>query len=191
MRIIAGQAKGRKLKAPRGLITRPTSERVREAVFDILEARFGVAERVLDLYAGTGAFALEALSRGARHATLIEEDHTAVELIRENAARLDLTAAEVVCAPVVRWLKRGGSGVGRFGCIFLDPPYRSHETGELDKALGLLGAAELLADGGVLLAEHDWRHPPDEGYGRLKLVQRRRYGQTAVSIYQSSDGGAP
>src|SRR5260370_39251879 len=122
MRIIAGQAKGRKLKAPRGLATRPTSERVREAVFDILEARFGVAERVLDLYAGTGAFALEALSRGARHATLIEEDCATAELIRDNAARLGLTATEGVCAPVGRWLKQGG-GARRFGCIFLDPPY--------------------------------------------------------------------
>lgn len=183
MRIIGGRVGGRTLKTPRGQATRPTSDKVREAIFNILAARAEAPARVLDLYAGSGALGLEALSRGAEAATFVDADREACELVRANAAALGLPAT-VVCSPVVRWLAKGAGGA--FGWVFADPPYGSHETGELDKALGLVADKGLVAAGGVVVAEHDWRHAPPERCGRgaaLALFDRRRYGQTAVSFY--------
>ena len=189
MRIIGGRVGGRTLKTPRGQGTRPTSDKVREAIFNILEAREGAPGRVLDLYAGSGALGLEALSRGAGAATFVDADREACELVRSNAGALGLTAT-VVCSPVVRWLAK--EAAGPFGWVFADPPYGSHETGELDKALGLLADKGLVAADGVVVAEHEWRHAPPERCGRtgsvtLALFDRRRYGQTAVSFYRREE----
>jgi 16S rRNA (guanine966-N2)-methyltransferase len=185
MRIIGGRMGGRTLRAPRGESTRPTSDKVREAIFNILDARAEPPDRVLDLYAGSGALGLEALSRGAGAVTFVDADGDACDLIRQNADSLGFTAT-IVCSPVVRWLSKSASG--RWGWIFLDPPYGSHETGELDKALGLVAKKALLADGGLIVAEHEWRHAPAERFagvnGTLALFDRRRYGQTAVSFYR-------
>lgn len=185
MRIIGGRVGGRTLKPPRGARTRPTSDKVREAIFNILEARMEPPARVLDLYAGSGALGLEALSRGARAAVFLDADRDACDLVVHNASALGLRA-EVVCSPVVRWLAKVAAG--EFGWIFLDPPYESHQTGELDKALGLVVEKKLLATGGLAIAEHDWRHPPDERQVPLALLDRRRYGQTAVSFYEEPNG---
>ncbi len=187
MRIIGGRVGGRTLKTPRGQSTRPTSDKVREALFNILDARQAPPARVLDLYAGSGALGLEALSRGAGEAVFVDADRDACDLVRDNAAALGLSAS-VVCSPVVRWLAKQSSG--EFGWIFLDPPYGSHETGELDKALDLLAKKALVAADGLVVAEHEWRHAPDERYdgkGTLALFDRRRYGQTAVSFYRRED----
>jgi 16S rRNA (guanine(966)-N(2))-methyltransferase RsmD len=185
MRIIGGRVGGRTLKAPRGDGTRPTSDKVREAIFNILgnipDAPDGPPAQVLDLYAGSGALGLEALSRGAGRALFIDADRDACDLVRANADALGLVA-EVRCIPVVRWLvKEGGPG---YGWIFLDPPYASHETGELEKALELIAKKGLLDPGGVVVAEHEWKSAPDDRYGTLALFDRRRYGQTAVSFYR-------
>jgi 16S rRNA (guanine(966)-N(2))-methyltransferase RsmD len=212
MRIIGGRAGGRSLKAPRGDKTRPTSDKVREALFNILASRGDIPARVLDLYAGSGALGLEALSRGAQSALFVEVERDSCELIRENAARLEIVQThnknvqthnnrqatiaatlDVVCMPVVRWLSREAQPA--FDLIFLDPPYESHQTGELEKALELVAKKQLVAAGGIAIAEHDWRHGPEEAYGTLALFDRRRYGQTAVSFYAApsahkrEDGG--
>ncbi len=184
MRIIGGRVGGRTLKAPKGDATRPTSDKVRQAIFNILMTRTDAPARVLDLYAGSGALGLEALSRGAGHALFVDADGDACDLVRANAAALGLVA-EVKHVPVVRWL--GKEAAGQFGWIFLDPPYGSHATGELDKALGLIAKKALLSPDGVVVAEHEWRHPPDERYGMLALFDRRRYGQTTVSFYRRDD----
>jgi 16S rRNA (guanine(966)-N(2))-methyltransferase RsmD len=189
MRIIGGRAGGRSLKAPRGDKTRPTSDKVREALFNILASRGEMPARVLDLYAGSGALGLEALSRGAQSALFVEVERDSCDLIRDNAERLeivqmhnnDVRALEVVCLPVVRWLAKEAQPA--FDLIFLDPPYESHRTGELEKALDLIAKKQLLAPDGVVIAEHDWRHPPDDNHGVLALFDRRRYGQTAISFY--------
>jgi 16S rRNA (guanine(966)-N(2))-methyltransferase RsmD len=181
MRIIGGRVGGRTLKAPKGASTRPTSDKVRQAIFNILVARADPPARVLDLYAGSGALGLEALSRGAARALFVDADSDACDLIDANARTLGL-AAEVTCSPVVRWLAKAPEA--RFGWIFLDPPYGSHETGELEKALELVAKKALLEEGGLLVAEHDWRHPPADRYGVLALFDQRRYGQTAVSFYR-------
>jgi 16S rRNA (guanine966-N2)-methyltransferase len=227
VRIIGGRVGGRTLKAPRGARTRPTSDKVREAIFNILAARMDPPARVLDLYCGSGALGLEALSRGAGAAVLVDDDRDACDLVRDNARALGFADVEIVCMPVVRWLAhrsgprrladRSGHSArhslaegtsprsarladrsgparladvaaGEFGWVFLDPPYDSHRTGELDKALDLVGDNRMLAAAGVCVAEHDWRHAPNERYGSLALFDRRRYGQTAVSFYEEGHG---
>jgi 16S rRNA (guanine966-N2)-methyltransferase len=188
MRIIGGRVGGRTLKPPRGAHTRPTSDKVREAIFNILVTRADPPPRVLDLYAGSGALGLEALSRGAATATFVDADGDACDLVRKNAQALGLVA-NVICSRVVRWLAKEADAQGPFGWIFLDPPYDSHRTGELDKALELIAKKGLLAPDGQCIAEHDWRHAPAEHYPPLALLQRRRYGQTAVSFYQKGAHG--
>jgi 16S rRNA (guanine966-N2)-methyltransferase len=174
VRIIGGTVGGRTLKARKGRETRPTADRVREAIFNMLLSRSEVPERVLDLYAGTGAMGLEALSRGAREAVFVESDPQACALIRENAAALGFTtAAQVIEKKVLSY-----SPEGSFGWIFLDPPYASHE---LEKALRRLPPH--LGDGGLAVAEHEWRKAPAAQAG-LALDELRRYGQTAVSIFR-------
>jgi 16S rRNA (guanine966-N2)-methyltransferase len=187
MRIIGGRVGGRTLKAPKGSGTRPTSDKVRQAIFNILVARGDPPAKVLDLYAGSGALGLEALSRGAGGALFIEADGDACDLLGANAEALGLHA-EVRCSPVVRWLNKEAGGT--YGWIFLDPPYESHETGELGKALDIIGEKRLLDGDGLLIAEHEWRGAPEDRYGPLALFDRRRYGQTAVSFYRLEEDHA-
>jgi 16S rRNA (guanine966-N2)-methyltransferase len=174
-RIIAGTARGRRLSAPRGQGTRPTGEKVRGAVMNVLGQLFDGGD-VLDLYAGTGALALEALSRGAARAVCVESDRRAAEVIRENAAacgfadRVDVRLGRV--AAVVPRLEPG-----RFALLFVDPPYAEGP----EAALAL--AAEKLAPGGRAVAEHDAKRPPPERIGPLALADRRAYGGTGISIY--------
>jgi 16S rRNA (guanine966-N2)-methyltransferase len=174
VRIIGGTVGGRTLKARKGRATRPTADRVREAIFNMLAARGPTPERVLDLYAGTGAMGLEALSRGASHALFVESDAAACALIRDNARALGFAGAStVVGSPVLKWKPEG-----RFGWIFLDPPYA---LDELDRALARV--ADCLDDDGVAVAEHDWRRAPS-AQGGLALIDVRRYGQTGVSLFR-------
>ena len=151
---------------------------MREAIFNILIARGPAPERVLDLFAGTGALGLEALSRGSSQAVFVEMDWEACVLIRENARALGFEAACAVEQKRVLDYRPSG----RFGWIFLDPPYAA---GELGRVLGRLeGALEV---DGVVVAEHDWRRPPDEQHGGLARSEVRRYGQTAVSIFRRAN----
>ncbi len=176
MRIVAGSARGRPLASIRGTATRPTSDKVRGAVFNLLGQFFDGGE-VLDLYAGSGALALEALSRGCARAVCVESDRQAAEAIRLNAERCGFGDRVEVRREVVE------SALGRlpraaFALVFLDPPY---EQGP-ESALG--GVAPLLTPGGRVVAEHDRRRPPTERQGALVLVDRRSYGDTGVSIYR-------
>jgi 16S rRNA (guanine(966)-N(2))-methyltransferase RsmD len=176
-RIIAGSARGRRLAAPRGSATRPTSDKVRGAIFNVLGQFFEGGE-VLDLYAGTGALALEALSRGCARAVCVEADREAAEVLRGNAEacgfgdRVDIRRARVEEA--LPRLPRGA-----FALAFLDPPYADGPE------VALAALAGLLAPGGRAIAEHDARHPPPDAPHGLALVDRRRYGSTGVSIYRA------
>jgi len=179
MRIIAGEHRGRRLVAPRGLSTRPTADRVKEAIFNILGAPDHHPFRVLDLFAGSGALGLEALSRGADEAVLVDEDRDAALAAERNVRALGLEGR----ARVLR--REAGAAIahlaGPFDWIFLDPPY---EGGALDRALRLLGGSPpILGVAGTVIAEHDPRNPPDDRHGALALVDRRRWGSTAVSFY--------
>jgi 16S rRNA (guanine966-N2)-methyltransferase len=178
MRIVAGLAKGRRLASP-GPSTRPTSDLVREAMFSSLEASVGLAgARVLDLYAGTGAVGLEALSRGASRAVLVEKNRAALEVLRRNVATVGLPGAEVVAGAVARYL--AGPSAHAFDVVFADPPY-AVDSAELGATLGPLSDPRWLAPDGMVIIERSARTDPlDWVEGFLTPVAERRYGETVL-----------
>lgn len=180
MRIIAGEFRGRRLAAVKGRI-RPTSDRVREAIFNVLGPLVVEAE-VLDLFAGTGALSLEALSRGARDAVLVEDQGTALNILRRNIKALGLgSRTRVLPLPVSKALKKLAGQEEQFNLVFLDPPY---ERGLALKTLLALQGAGLLLPEARIMAEHSQRETLPEEVGRLQLSQCRRYGDTQVAFYQ-------
>lgn len=181
MRVIAGDLGGRQLVAPRGWKVRPTSDRAREAIFSVLGDRVAGA-RVLDLYCGTGALAIEALSRGAAHATMVDRDTRAA---LGNVEHLGLgERVELVRADVARWLdnREGGEEKPIFDLVFIDAPYRlADRVGqELDTHL-----PRLLSDGGRAVVESGAGQPLR--VESLPRLRQRRYGAADVSIYGSAE----
>jgi 16S rRNA (guanine966-N2)-methyltransferase len=174
MRVIAGTHRSRELIAPKGRATRPTSDRVREALFSTLGDVGGL--RVLDLFAGSGALAIEALSRGAASATLVDSAAPAVTTIRRNLEALGMEA-EVVRQPASRFLEGASRDARQYDLVFLDPPYR-HASAlgrELTSAL-----TPILADDARVVAESDRRSPLGL---ELALLRERRYGDTLIQIH--------
>ncbi len=183
MRIIAGEFKGRRLAAVKGRI-RPTSDKVREAIFSILGPAVAEA-RVLDLFAGTGALTLEALSRGARDAVLVEEQAAALEVLRRNLEALGMEArSRVLPLPVRQALKKLAARGERFDLVFLDPPYGRGLAAATLTDLVTLG---LLSPEGRVVAEHSHRETLPERLGRLEQSDSRRYGDTQVAFYQAGE----
>lgn len=178
-RLVGGTAGGRRLRTPPGEATRPTSERVREAMFSSLEAALGGLEgcRVLDLYAGSGALGLEALSRGAAALTSVEADRRTARLIERNALDVGLAEGiEVLALPVARVL--AGSPGAPYDLVLADPPYPLGED-ELAEALTLL-ARSWLAEEAVVVVERSSRSPEPTWPPGLVPLRRRRYGETAL-----------
>jgi len=175
MRVIAGELKGQRLVAPRGWKVRPTSDRVREATFSALGARVQGA-RVLDLFAGTGALAIEALSRGAEAAVLVDRD---TRPALGNVERLGLSdRVELTRSEVVRWLAECAKRADRFDLVFVDAPYRLADRVERDLDTSL---PQLLAPGGRAIVESGARKPVR--IESLECLRRRRYGAAEVAIY--------
>ncbi|HYE95419.1 MAG TPA: 16S rRNA (guanine(966)-N(2))-methyltransferase RsmD [Rubricoccaceae bacterium] len=174
MRIIGGRFKRAALRAPKGLDTRPTSDRVREALFNRLEARLDLeGTRVLDLFAGTGALGLEAISRGAASAVFVEKSEGALRVLRQNAATLGVEGAcTFVRADAVAWLRRAG---GLYDLAFADPPYDLPALPDLPALI-----RPILAPGGLFALEHDARHTFAEV---PSLVGSWPYGRTVVSLF--------
>lgn len=174
--MIAGIYGGRELVAPRGRGTRPTSDRVREALFSILGELTDVW--VLDLFAGSGALAIEALSRGAAQATLVDSSHAAVAAIRRNLEALGATAT-VHRQDALAFLERARASTRQYDLVFLDPPYR---TAAALSARLTVALVPVLAPHARVVAESDRRGPLDLG---LELVDQRRYGDTLIQIHRS------
>ena len=182
LRVIAGSAKGRRLATLRTLALRPTPDRVRQALFNILGTQIDAAT-VLDLFSGSGAIGLEALSRGARHALFVEAHAPACRLIENNLRLCRLQAqGVVVCRDVLEALPTLKGQV--FTLIFLDPPYR---TSLVEEALHLLGDGRLLTPSGQVIAEHFFKRQLPERYGRLHRVRVARFGDVALSFYRLED----
>ncbi len=179
-RIIAGSAGGRRLRTPPGAGTRPTSDRVREALFSALDARDLLAgARVLDLYAGSGALGLEALSRGAAAVVLVESDRGAASVVRANAEALGFgTTATVVTTTVERAVALPADVP--FDLVLLDPPYAVDEA-VLDRVLARLAQA-WLAPGAMVVLERSSRSPEPGWPARLVAEKPRRYGETTLWV---------
>jgi 16S rRNA (guanine966-N2)-methyltransferase len=179
MRIVGGHLGGRVLRAPHGAATRPTSEKVREALFQILAHRVDLdGARVLDLFAGSGSLGIEALSRGAAHATFVDSGRAALTAIRANLAELGLAdRAEVIAGDAVAAAARSATP---YTVVFVDPPYASDLAVRAVSAL----APESLAAGAVICIEHDRRGAPPEVLGNLLRTDQRRYGDTLLSLYE-------
>lgn len=178
MRVIAGTLGGRRLVAPAGVQTRPTSDRVREALFSALGTLTDA--HVLDAYAGTGALAIEALSRGAAHAVLVERDRPALKALRQNLTDLNLTArATVLACPVERAAKKLAEAAP-FDVIFADPPYASLESTAMVLATWVRSPS-ILAPDGTLVIEHAAHDDPPKLSG-MHVVRTRCYGDTAVTF---------
>jgi 16S rRNA (guanine966-N2)-methyltransferase len=182
MRIIAGRYRSRTLQAPAGLATRPTSDRLRETLFNVLAARIEGA-RFLDLYAGSGAVGMEALSRGAASVDFVERAPAALAVLKKNLTRLGLTAGFRIhgagVGTVLRKMKAGTA----FDVVFLDPPYDA--AAEYTATLGMLGgaAAGLLAGGVVVIAEHRKKERLEERHGKLERTRLLEQGDAALSFY--------
>ena len=179
MRVIAGRAKGRRLAGPTSRGTRPTSDLVREAVFSALEAMGADLTRTLDLYAGSGALGIEALSRGGQWCDFVEKDGRACASIRANLTRTGFEGqAKVHCAPVERAL---GRLEGPYTLVLADPPYASEATPVLER---LVGSGLVEVGRTVLALEHSSREEGPERLGGLSRVRTLRHGDSAVSIYR-------
>jgi 16S rRNA (guanine966-N2)-methyltransferase len=175
MRIVRGSVGGRVLRAPPGADTRPTSEKVREAIFNILPDVEGMA--VLDLFAGSGALGIEALSRGAAHATFVDQGKSALTAVRANLRELGLEARATVLSGDAVALAARHVPSSPWRLVFIDPPYRS------DLAVRSATALAHLADDAVIVIEHDRRNAPPDQLGSLLRTDQRRYGDTLVSFY--------
>lgn len=175
MRVISGSARGLKLTAPDGLDTRPTTDRVKESVFNII-SRYLPVDSVLDLFAGSGALGIEALSRACKRAVFVESNHSALNVIKRNteAARVH-DRCEVVQGDASAYI---ANTTEKFDIIFLDPPY---STGLLSKALADIHKRGRLAENGIIVAETDFggEEPNDQSY---EIIKKAKYGKTLVFI---------
>ena len=181
MRVIGGAARGRRLKVPKGQAVRPTAGRVKESLFNILPRDFS-GKRVLDLFAGTGNLSIEALSRGADHALLVDASARSAATIKSNLSGLGLAAQSAVwVAPVARSVRVLARRKERFDFIFLDPPY---EQGQAGRSLELIARCQLLRPAGTLVVEHSSRESVKPHYDSLQLHDQRRYGDTLLSFYK-------
>ena len=183
-RIIGGEAGGRRLRTPTGDSTRPTSDRVREALFSALEALLGSVHglRFLDLYAGSGAVGLEAWSRGAGVVTLVEHDRRTATLIADNARAIGFAQPHVVAGPVAAVLRRPPAAP--YDVVFLDPPYPLSEE-DLAADLAALGAEEWLAPGALVVVERSSRSPEPSWPSGFADTRSKRYGETTLWYAES------
>jgi 16S rRNA (guanine966-N2)-methyltransferase len=212
MRVIAGTYRRRTLEAPPGLATRPTSDRLRETLFNVL-APWTEGAAFLDLYAGSGAVGIEALSRGAAQAVFVERAPAALKVLRANLERLKIaTGFEVQANSVNTFLRKRQSGDTPFDVVFLDPPYQAEE--EYEATLGLLGNAQvsqgaegarelqpcdddlskgtsesghpILKVGAVVIAEHRRKYKLDDSFGTLRRTRLLEQGDAALSFYEAA-----
>ena len=191
MRIIAGSLRRRTIEAPAGLATRPTSDRLRETLFNVLAPRMKDAT-FLDLYAGSGAVGIEALSRGTAQVTFVERAPTALKVMRGNLEKLGVREGfRIEASSVAAYLRRVRPGIERgFDVVFLDPPYDAAD--EYGLTLGLLGGRGmgLLAEGAVVIAEHRRKEALNEEYGALQRTRLLLQGDAALSFYVVIDAMA-
>ncbi len=180
MRVIAGERKGHNLKTPEGLSTRPTSDKVKGSLFSMLHD-FVYEKKVLDLFAGSGALGIEALSRGANSCVFLDTDSKARACIKDNLIHTKFTEkSEILNYDSILYLKTCSN---TFDLIFIDPPYNKGLSG---KALEIISERKLLNPGGYISVETDETEPPLPEYDGLLCVKNKRYGRISLKIYKNS-----
>jgi 16S rRNA (guanine966-N2)-methyltransferase len=180
MRIVAGAFRGRRLHSPKGQKIRPTTDRVREAIFSIIAPYLSSEARVLDLFAGTGALGLEALSRGASQAVFVDQSPEAVRLIRSNVEMLGVQdRVQIIHGPVDQVVRRLAAQGETFHIIFMDPPYGKDH---LEKTLSHLHP--VAHPEALVLAERHVKDTSPAQCGEWRKTQERRYGDTVISFYE-------
>ena len=194
MRVIAGIYRSRILKSLKGLALRPTSDRLRETLFNVLGSGIR-GSRFLDIFAGTGAVGIEALSRGAQHVSFIENHAPSAALIRKNLAALNVhTGVTVICADAVRALETLEAKVrasppdasdAAYDYIFIDPPYAA--AADYSRVLQKIGVSDLLAHNGIVTVEHRKTFDLPESFGTLKRVRLLRQGDAVLNFYRRAE----
>jgi 16S rRNA (guanine966-N2)-methyltransferase len=181
MRVITGSAKGHRLKAPKGMGTRPMLDRVKEALFGVLDGYGAIRGRVLDLYAGTGSLGIECLSRGAAWADFVEQNRHVCTIIRENLSHTKLQErGRVHCMPVGKYLQTVRPE-GRYAIIVMDPPYADPL---IEQMIQHVVAADMLDDEGILIVGHAPNVELKDAYPSLARRKFRRLGDSCFSIYE-------
>jgi len=181
MRVISGTARGTKLKSVEGLSTRPTLDRVKESVFNILNSDIEIREsRVLDLFAGSGALGIEALSRGASRCVFVDKDVASIKIVKENLEKTRLADKVDI------YMLEAGAAVSRlrgekFDIVFLDPPYSKDIV---PRIIGEIISSGILSGGAVVVVEHDKDDAILDRYGNLAMYKTRQYGGIAVSFFE-------
>lgn len=179
MRIITGSAKGLLLKAPRGMNTRPTTDRVKESLFSIL-GDIVVDAKVLDIFAGTGNLGLEALSRGANHAVFVDQSRESIAVIQENALHTRLNdQSTIIKADVVRQLRQLSLTNHSFDLVFCDPPYNK---GYVQQVLEILDSSSLLLPQAIVVIEHSQHETIAPTWNHLEVRRSERYGETLITF---------
>lgn len=185
MRIIAGRYRSRPLVAPPGEATRPTSDRLRETLFNVLAARVP-GSVFFDLFAGSGAVAIEALSRGAQQAYAVESGRKAVRAIEENARKLGLgDELEIVDTEVADALRSLAAAGVKFDICFLDPPYQEH--GAYERTFRLLADFDLAKEGAIVIAEHEKHFDPGDELSSFRRYRTLKQGDAVLSFYQRTE----
>ncbi len=180
MRITGGMARGQLLRVPSNLDIRPTTDRVREAVFSMLTALAITWRRCLDLYAGTGALGIEALSRGMQWVDFVDKERRCCDIIEQNLEKIGFRShARIYCSDVTKIL---GTLSEKYDCIFMDPPYADSS---LQNVIEEVSDADILKKGTVLVVSHSSRVRLADAYGRLSLIKAKNYGDSSISIYHA------
>jgi len=183
MRVISGTARGRRLASFRGDKIRPTADKVKGSIFNIIASNFGHLDNmmVLDLFSGTGSLGIEALSRGAAKSVFIDENPGSINILKENIDTCGFAErSEIIQAKVESGINLLSKRGNRFNLVFLDPPY---EKGLIEKTVEEIINKEILDDSAVVIAEHSVREQPLMEYDGLTLTDRRKYGDTEISFY--------
>jgi len=184
LKVVGGIAKGRRIRPPKTSL-RPTSEKVKEALFDILKERVN-GSIFLDLYAGTGGVGIEALSRKAKRVIFVESNPSSIKGLKENISSLGFEErVDIIASSARGFLEKAIERGERFDIIFLDPPYH---TGEIDRIFKILSEGDILSQKGVLVAEHFKKKRLPEEVGHLMLLREYRYGDTVLTLFINREG---
>ena len=179
MRVIAGKAKGHRLKVPRGTTVRPATDLVRGAIFSILETTTSDWLQVLDLFAGSGALGIEALSRGAGWVDFVERQPRCCDIIRQNLEKTKLASqAHIYCCSVEKAISFLDK---EYSIILMDPPYSNSSIGSI---VAQLAASKLVGANSIVVVTHSSHHPLNSTYATLNLIKDRRHGDSCIAVYQ-------